>query len=64
MDTAAFHTKGKSEVGNKCPGMPTGSKNKNEPDEEEEEETKMLKMKRRKMRMMNKWLPKVWSICA
>ncbi|XP_034375711.1 high mobility group protein B2 [Arvicanthis niloticus] len=37
-DIAAYRAKGKSEVGKKGPGRPTGSKKKNEPEDEEEEE--------------------------
>ena len=37
-DTAAYRAKGRSEVGKKGPGKPTGSKKKNEPEDEEEEE--------------------------
>ncbi|CAO2599834.1 High mobility group protein B2 [Lemmus lemmus] len=37
-DIAAYLAKGKSEVGKKGPGRPTGSKKKNEPEDEEEEE--------------------------
>ncbi|CAO2584182.1 High mobility group protein B2 [Lemmus lemmus] len=37
-DTAAYRAKGKSEVGKKGPGRPTGSKKKNEEEEDEDEE--------------------------
>ena len=34
QDIAAYRAKGKSEVGKKGPGRPTGSKKKNEPEDE------------------------------
>ncbi|XP_054422364.1 high mobility group protein B2-like [Pteronotus mesoamericanus] len=37
-DIAAYHAKGKSEMGRMGVGRPTGSKKKNEPEDEEEEE--------------------------
>ena len=37
-DIAAYWAKSRSEVGEKDPGRPTGSKKKNEPEDEEEEE--------------------------